>query len=393
MRPAVVLGLSPTGLYAIRELGRAGVPVLGAGAEAQTASHSRYLTWGDKRLIEPDEARRLDRLMALDGEHGKPVLIPTSDQDVDFVVRHATALSGRFVMQASYLAGPPRVFGKSGFYAACREHGLETPRDWEARRGKLAGLGGEIVFPCLLKPSEIHAVKDYMAGRKVLIARDRASFDAIVGDLPADDLIWLVQEIVPGPESEITLYCAWFDATGRPRQAFTARKLRQYPPGFGSASLVRSQTLPDTRELAERLLRGIGYRGVAAVEFKRDPRDGRLKAIEANVRPSLWFAAAGAAGKSVTLAAYRELTGGPAPEETPQIDGVQWRYLLKDAYSRAFYPLARGFILPPPALTGLSAPTRKVMPVFDRDDPRPSGDEMLNYAAKLRRRLRPGGSR
>ncbi len=388
MTPAVVLGLSPTGLYAIRELARAGVPVTGVGPDRQTASRSRYL---ENCIIEPDETKRLERLMALGGE-ARPVLIPTSDQDIDFVVRHAETLSQRFAVQASYLGGPPRIFGKAGFYAACREHGIGTPRGWEARRSGLAGLAGEVVFPCLIKPSEIHAVKDYMAGRKVLIARGRAEFDAMVSGLPADDLIWLVQEIIPGPESEITLYCAHFGADGAPQQAFTARKLRQYPPGFGSASLVRSEDLPETRELAERLLTGIGYRGIAAVEFKRDPRDGKLKAIEANARPSLWFAAAAAAGKRVALAAYNELAGRPAPGDRAQTNGVQWRYLLKDLYARAFYWRRGDFILPPPALKALGAPKRRVMPVFDPADLRPSVDEMTNYASKLKRRMAPSGS-
>jgi D-aspartate ligase len=387
--PAVVLGLSPTGLYAIRELGQAGVPVLGVAGSRQTASRSRYLTYGPGCLIEPDEDRRLSRLMDLFPADGpKAVLIPTSDQDIDFVIRHAQVLSERFVMQPSYRDGVhARVFGKAGFYAACREHGLEAPSYWEARRGELAALRGQITYPCLVKPSEIHEVKDYMAGRKVLIAPDAAAFDAIVAALPATDVIWLVQEIVPGPESNITLYCAYFDGESAPHQAFTARKLRQFPPGFGSASLVRSEVLDETRELSERLLRGIGFKGIAAAEFKRDPRDGRLKAIEVNVRPSLWFGVATAAGKPLTLAAYLDLSGQPMPPERPQANGVEWRYLLKDLYARAFYWRSRGFILPPPELGGLGAPARRTTPVLDFTDLRPSVDEMWNYGDKLRRRI------
>ena len=43
MTPAVVLGLSPTGLYAVRELGRAGVPVVGVCSEWQTGSARRAI--------------------------------------------------------------------------------------------------------------------------------------------------------------------------------------------------------------------------------------------------------------------------------------------------------------------------------------------------------------
>jgi len=391
MRPAVVLGLSPTGLYAIRELGQAGVPVLGVGAEPQTASRSRYLTHGPGRLIEPDESRRLQRLLDLfPADEPAPVLIPTSDQDIDFVIRHSAALRGRFLYQESYVDGVcDRVFGKAPFYAACREFGLDAPAYWEAPVGDLARLRGEIVFPCLVKPSEIHAVKDYMAGRKVLIARSQDEFDAIVAALPPTPMVWVVQEIVPGPESNITLWCAWLDREGRPREAFTARKLRQFPPGFGSASLVASARLEETRELSERLLTGIGFRGIAAAEFKRDPRDGRLKAIEVNARPSLWFSASTAAGRRVTLAAYRDLAGEPPLPETPQRDGVRWRYILKDLYAQAFYLRRRDFILPPPVLSDGGPVTGRVWPVLDFADLRPSFDELLNYGGKFTRRFGP----
>ena len=391
MRPAVVLGLSPTGLYAIRELGRAGIPVLGVAAEPQTASRSRYLTHRPGRLIEPDETRRLQRLLEMfPADEPAPVLLPTSDQDIDFVIRHADVLRGRFLFQESYVDGVcDRVFGKAPFYAACRAFGLDAPAYREAPVDELSGLRDQIVFPCLVKPSEIHTVKDYMAGRKVLIARTVEQYDAIVTALPATPMVWVVQEIVPGPESNITLWCAYMDREGRPRQAFTARKLRQFPPGFGSASLVASVTDEETRMLSERLLTGIGFRGIAAAEFKRDPRDGRLKAIEVNARPSLWFAASTAAGRTVALAAYRDLAGEAPPPETPQRNGVRWRYILKDVYAALFYLRTRDFILPAPDLDMAGPVTGRVYPVLDLSDLRPTVDEMLNYGDKFFRRLRP----
>ena len=98
-----------------------------------------------------------------------------------------------------------------------------------------------------------------------------------------------MQEIISGPESNITLWCGYIDAAGSVRQSFTARKLRQYPPGFGSASLVESEVCRETSETAERFLVKAGYRGIAAAEFKRHPKTGELKIIEVNPRPSLWF--------------------------------------------------------------------------------------------------------
>ena len=52
--------------------------------------------------------------------------------------------------------------------------------------------------------------------------------------------------------------------------------MRRQPPGEGQATLHVTEWLPEVRELALRLLRHCGHRGLAAVEFKRDPRDDVL---------------------------------------------------------------------------------------------------------------------
>jgi D-aspartate ligase len=390
MIPAIVLGLSPTGLYAVRELGRAGIPVLGVAAQDQAGAWSRHLTHSDRKIIAADPSRRLAQLLALADRHPeRPVLIPCSDQDIAFVTEHADTLKTGFRFQQSYMNGAAdTLLSKADFYALCREVDIIVPSQWQGTRDEIAALADEIAFPCLIKPSLIHEVKDFMAGRKVWTIADRAEFDRILARLPTGDMIWLVQEIIPGPESEITLFCAWFDAFSRPHQAFTARKLRQYPPGFGSASLVQSHPEEETQEQSTRLMKHLGYQGIAATEFKRDFRDGKLKVIESNPRPSLWFSVSTAAGKQVALAAYQDLAGlDISLADDPQQQGVRWHYGLKDAYSALFYRLNPNFILPAPDLSEIPAPTSRTWAVAGFNDPGPALGEMINFARKGWRRM------
>ena len=192
-----------------------------------------------------------------------------------------------------------------------------------------------------------------------------------------------MQEIIPGPESAITVFGGYIAKDGGVRQAFTGRKLRQYSPGFGSASLARSEKLEETRRLSEGFLSAAGFRGIASAEFKYDERDGKLKIIEVNPRPALWFALSHHAGKRIALAAFNDLQAAAAVPEREQDDGVLWRYLFKDLYSSFFYAVREEFILPPPGARGRarSGPHRR--PLFDRSDPMPVWGELLNYAAKL----------
>ena len=53
----------------------------------------------------------------------------------------------------------------------------------------------------------------------------------------------------------------------------TVRKLRQSPPLFGDARVAELERGPGAlREATVELLRRMGHRGVAAAEFKLDPR-------------------------------------------------------------------------------------------------------------------------
>jgi D-aspartate ligase len=387
--PALVLGHSPTGLYAIRELGRAGVPVFSCG-EGGSATRSKYLTFGPKCIIQSDEAARLKALVTAGqlGGGAKFPLFATSDQDVDFVMRHSKILSKHYTFQKSFDDGiAAKVLNKESFYDLCRNNGIDVPRSWDVDRRNVAALESEVPYPCLIKPSLIHAVKKSMAGRKLWTVETREEFKTIARNLPEGDTSWLVQEIIPGPESEILLFCAYFDTTGKAHQPFTARKLRQFPPGFGSASLTISEAVEDIRRVSIALMQAIQYRGIAATEFKRDPRDGRLKVIESNPRPSLWFGNSSAAGKKIVLTAYCDMAGINLPEDSRQREGVLWQYGLKDLYSRLFYWRNRDFILPAPVLPEKGGVAPRVWAVFARDDQGPVLSEIANMARKALNRL------
>jgi hypothetical protein len=151
---------------------------------------------------------------------------------------------------------------------------------------------------------------------------------------------------------------------------------------------VISEDALETRQIAERFLREIGFSGIAAAEFKKDPASGQLKIIEINPRPSLWFSTSTAAHKSVALASYSDLTGAlTLPQEREQDNGVLWRYALKDSYSTIFYKLNKGFVLPPPDIGPATYAHRRVSATSEVGDRAPARAELYNYVTKGVRRL------
>lgn len=386
--PAVVLGRSPTALYIIRELGRAGIKVCSVGMQSHTANWSSYLQHNPATLNPGNEEECLSLLLQHFGKKGKKAfLIASSDQDLDFIYRNIDVLSANFYIQTSILTGQAHnIMDKEQLYQLCIEKGIAVPGSWSADAEKLNDLLGSIQFPCLIKPSLMHEVKTFMAGKKLWTATNNENFKAITATLPRGKTPWLVQEIIPGPESEIWLYCAFFDKHSKPQQAFTARKIRQFPPGFGSASLVQSEDNQELSNLCEQFFTSIKYQGIAAAELKRDAKTGQLKMIEINPRPSLWFEASSAANKQISLAAYCEASDQNLPQEQPQQQGVYWRYWLKDTYSRIFYKLNPGFILPAPVIPNLNN-NRSVGAVYARDDVKPAYGELHNLLRKLLQRI------
>src|SRR5690606_28708044 len=129
-------------------------------------------------------------------------------------------------------------------------------------------------------------------------------------------------------------------------------------------------------------------RGICGAEYKRDPRDGRLKIIEINPRPTLWFQATHDAGKRIAEAAVRDLAGKPQPDDSPQDDSLRWRYGLKDMASARFYRRDGGrCVFPAPEVSSAEGARANSWPVFASDDPLPALVEPLGYLRKAWGRL------
>ena len=201
----IVLGLSPTGLYAVREAARAGYSVLGVGAPGAHGLWSRFLS---KRVSEVTPAARVDAILERvpASQRSKPLLIVTSDQDLEAVMARADDLAGRVFLQGSYTDGLAHdIMDKDSFYQLCKSHGVAYPSLWSAPVAQAAGYRDRIAYPAMIKPARIQDVKHLMAGQKGWILRSPSEFDSILPRIPREAGTLLMQEIVPGPESGITL--------------------------------------------------------------------------------------------------------------------------------------------------------------------------------------------
>jgi predicted ATP-grasp superfamily ATP-dependent carboligase len=137
----------------------------------------------------------------------------------------------------------------------------------------------------------------------------------------------MVQERIEG-EGHGVFLLIW---NGTVRAAFAHRRLREKPPWGGVSTL--SESVPLGHEIlvkSARLLKALGWQGVAMAEFKRDRRDGRSKLMEVNGRFWGSLQLAIDAGVNFPLLLYRLSRGEDPPTQFDYKVGVKSLWLLGD---------------------------------------------------------------
>jgi predicted ATP-grasp superfamily ATP-dependent carboligase len=185
-------------------------------------------------------------------------------------------------------------------------------------------------FPVVLKPA-ITAHLASVTKKKAYRANDTQELIDLYEMMSAviDPSEILVQELVPGGAENLFSFAGFFK-DGVAVAGLSARRPRQHPMEFGRAStFVETVGVPELRTLAGRLLQGIGYSGLAEVEFMYDEKDARFELLEVNPRIWGWHTIAIRAGLDLPYMAYADAVGeevvvGPAREN------VKWVRLLTD---------------------------------------------------------------
>ncbi|MCW3975846.1 MAG: hypothetical protein NWE86_06360 [Candidatus Bathyarchaeota archaeon] len=100
----------------------------------------------------------------------------------------------------------------------------------------------------------------------------------------------MVQELIPGPPSSSYQLEGYYNSYYDPDIIFARQRLRIEPLDFGDAVLSISipiKKLTEEKKVINEFIKSIGYKGLMSAEFKKDPRDGKMKILEINTRPWL----------------------------------------------------------------------------------------------------------
>ena len=365
-RPAVVFGLLHAGLALVRSLGRAGIPVDGIALKRhEFGFRSRYLRG---RTLAHDDEGVLDALRGA-ARNGRPVFFPERDENVEVVLRRWDDI--RALADLPLPDDPEivrRLRRKDLLPEVAAAAGVSAPRTIRADSSDSI-RATELRPPLLVKPLEGQEFA-LSFGAKAFIANDVSEAVSAWKRAQERGFDTIVQELVPDSHEHVFSLFTYIGRGGEPLASVVGRKVRQGPLRFGTSAVFASGHDDEVHELGLRLLRSVGYRGLAHVEFARDPRDGTLQLLEVNTRPPIWAGIAMGPNFDIARVAYDDLCGRPAAAGKTLTERISWIYLAKDVWVSA--QMARRRELGPREFLRHYLQRRKVRAVFAADDPRPA---------------------
>jgi D-aspartate ligase len=310
----------------VRALQVGGIPCAVTAKPGEPVRYSR----GVERVIERVDAAvdpegMLDRLLDFAAtEPEPPVLFYDGDWDLLLVSRERDRLAASFRFVVADASLVESVVDKGLFQQFADRLGLPVPPARVIHAGESVPTDLGLRYPVIVKPlTRDHVTWRPVARTKAVGAGSRSALERTAAALGEQGLDVIVQESIPGGEDRIESYHVYMNGDGDIAAEFTGRKLRTFPAEYGYTTALVITNERDVRDVGRDIVRRIGLRGVAKLDFKRAP-DGHLWLLDVNPRFNLWHYAGALAGVNLPLLVYCDIVGLRQPTVAPFVPGVRW---------------------------------------------------------------------
>jgi D-aspartate ligase len=368
---AIVLGLDLNGLGVVRALGKANIPVVGVDhLRGHAGRASRYCG----RVIEANPCASEDLIGCLKDlgaalPHGG-VLFPTMDDTVRILSERRTEVPASLALSLPSADSVTGLMEKEDLARLARQHAWPAPVTTTcASLAEVSEAAERFPYPGVMKPGRRELTAPRGVPRKVWTFETRQELIEAYNDLSRWETRVILQEIVPGPDSSVVFCLFYADRSSRPRTLFVGRKIRQFPPGYGSTSSAAPAHDDRVRAFTERFIRDTRFQGLGSVEMKVHARTGEPLLIEPTVgRTDYQSFLAVANGVNIPEIAFRDLAGLPAVAQEPGEEPITYVVARSDWRSARMQihegrETWRGYLR---SLKG-----RKVFALLQSGDPRP----------------------
>jgi len=319
-------------LAVTRGLGLAGIPVVvGAESDSSLAGVSRHCVsrWRyPSPLSQPRQF--ISSLNAAIRQLNVTAVMPVTDATMQVVTEHKERLDLSKTYGLPSWESYNVVSDKYGLCRLALELGVPIPSTIFVEQGvppsDTGHLGG---YPLIVKPGRsLISVNGHWSRTSVHRVENREELDRLYRTVPYLREPSLIQKCIEGEGQGVFALCN----SGDPLALFAHRRVREKPPSGGVSVLRESIALPkEMTNHAVRLLKKVGWHGVAMVEFKVERGTGIPNLMEINGRFWGSLQLALDAGLNLPNLLYHLASQQPLsiPASTYKV-GVKSRWLLGD---------------------------------------------------------------
>lgn len=335
LKPCIVLGLeTQISLGIVRELGRAGVPVIGITDEPHAlALRSRYLKRGI--VIEHSRSEELIRVLEELGQaHGELCLLTVSEGNLSWLLAHQKDLPHihALIPPAQALA---LVLDKQHTLPIAQKLGISVPKSFQPQSmAEFETVARSIPLPAVVKWSEPNGMSEELAKHHLPLIKAEYAYKV-------EELIAIGQRYQSvGQWPLVQQYCVgqglgqfFFMHKGQAVRRFQHIRIAEWPPEGGFSSVCDAVPLTEHLDLQEKsiaLLQTIGWEGVAMVEYRFDPATKQAVLMEINGRFWGSFPLAVHSNACFALLAYSLQGLGQMPKLPPLRDNLRCRMVTTE---------------------------------------------------------------
>lgn len=330
-----ILGLeTQIGLGLVREIGRAGIPVVGIAQRAEAIGLSSRYLFASSVVTDPRSDDGIKAIRALGSRYGSGFLIAVSETNVRWLIDHQQSF-GEMRPLVPTLQAFETVADKARTIEIARQLGIDipasvVPQDWL----DVESIARSFRFPAVMKWPAPESVSGVLAEYGLPLHKAEYVYDA-------GDFLKVAARYRPiGRWPLLQEYCAgrglgqfFFMHQGNAVRRFQHLRIAEWPPEGGFSSVCDALPLryfADLQAKSIALLQAINWQGVAMVEYRHDKKTGRSCLMEINGRYWGSFPLAVQSGAGFGLLTYWLQGLGKMPELPAVRDNLRCRMLATE---------------------------------------------------------------
>lgn len=223
----------------------------------------------------------------------KYLLIACGDGYAELVSKHKEELSKDFICPYVDFDLFEKLSDKESFYNVCETYNLPYPGTFIITKeiaNKKESIQPPFEYPVALKPANSieYLNVDFEGRKKAFRIKSQEEFDDIVQKIYnagySADMI--AQDFIPGDDSNMRVLNAYVDQNHKVRMMCLGHPLLEdpTPDAIGNYVAILADYNEEIYQTIQRFLEEINYTGFANFDMKYDPRDGKYKLFEINLR-------------------------------------------------------------------------------------------------------------